>query len=137
MERKIIRDIIFLKQKSKPAAASDTSTGDDLYDTLTANRERCVGLAANMIGVNKRIIIVQTPLAPIVMYNPTIISHSNESFEAEEGCLSLDGVRKTKRWERIEVEYQDREMKKRKGKFSGFTAQIIQHEIDHCNGIII
>ncbi len=137
MERKIIRDVLFLMQKSSPAKAEDIKTGDDLKDTLIANSEHCVGLAANMIGVRKNIIVVQTPLAPIVMYNPKIISHSEKSYETEEGCLSLDGVRKTMRWEEVEVEYQDRTMKKHKGRYSGFTAQIIQHEIDHCNGIII
>ena len=137
MEKQIIRDIIFLKRRSQPAGISDASVGDDLADTLKANRERCAGLAANMIGISKRIIVIQTPLAPMVMFNPKIISHSGGSYEAEEGCLSLEGTRKTKRWESIEVEYYDRSMKKHTSGYSGFTAQIIQHEIDHCNGIII
>ena len=137
MKKPIVKDIIFLKQKSLPATKDDLDTAQDLADTLTANRERCVGLAANMIGVRKNIIIVQTQLMPIIMLNPVITWHSKESYDTEEGCLSLVGSRKTKRWEGIEVEYDDTSMKKHKSKFSGFTAQIIQHEIDHCSGIII
>lgn len=137
MEKEIIRDIRFLKQRSAPAAKTDIQAAADLIDTLRANSERCVGLAANMIGVRKNIIIVQTPLAPVVMLNPKIISHSDESYIAEEGCLSLDGTRKTRRWNSIEVEYSDMSFKPHTGKYSGFTAQIIQHEIDHCAGIII
>ena len=137
MERKIVKDIMFLRSKSAPASAEDAGTAQDLADTLKANRERCVGLAANMIGVRRNIIIVQTQLAPIIMMNPRITEHSEKSYEAEEGCLSLEGTRKALRYESITVEYCDTRMKKHKGKFSGFTAQIIQHEIDHCNGIII
>lgn len=137
MEKMIVKDIVFLKQKSLPATKDDFQTAEDLSDTLHANRERCVGLAANMIGVRKNMIIVQTPMMPIIMLNPIITWHSKESYETEEGCLSLIGTRKTKRWEIIEVSYADTSMKQHTGKFSGFTAQIIQHEIDHCNGIII
>lgn len=137
MERKIVKDIMFLKLKSSPAGKADVPTAVDLIDTLRANSERCVGLAANMIGVRKNIIIVQTPVVPIVMMNPVMTSHSEESYEAEEGCLSLEGTRKTMRYESVEIEYCDMSMKRHKEKYSGFTAQIIQHEMDHCKGIII
>lgn len=137
MERKIVKDIMFLSRRSVPASKDDIPTAIDLIDTLRANSSQCVGLAANMIGVRKNIIIVQTQLMPVVMINPRIISHSSESYETEEGCLSLQGKRKTKRWNTVEVEYSDMQMKYHKGTYSGFTAQIIQHEMDHCNGIII
>ena len=137
MEKQIVKDIIFLSKKSAPASRADMQTAADLTDTLRANRGSCVGLAANMIGVRKRIIIVDTGIAPIVMFNPRIVSHSGESYEAEEGCLSLEGTRKTRRYRSIEVEYMDMGFNKRRGTFTGFAAQIIQHEIDHCNGIII
>ena len=137
MEKQIIRDIIFLKRRSQPAGISDASVGDDLADTLKANRERCAGLAANMIGISKRIIVIQTPLAPVVMFNPKIVSHSAESYEAEEGCLSLEGVRKTTRYNEIEVEFQDICFQRQKKTFSDLTAQIIQHEMDHLEGILI
>ncbi len=137
MVKNIVRDIFFLRQRSHPASKADLSVATDLMDTLKANTEHCVGLAANMIGVRKNIIIVQTQLAPIVMFNPQMISHSQESYEAEEGCLSLDGTRKTLRYNSIEIEYYDRNFRKHKGTYTGFTAQIIQHEMDHCKGIII
>ena len=137
LEKKIVKDIMFLRLKSVPATKEDSAAAQDLADTLRANSERCVGLAANMIGVRKNIIIVQTQLAPIIMLNPRITAHSDKSYEAEEGCLSLEGTRKTLRYEKITVEYCDTAMKKHTGSFSGFTAQIIQHEIDHCNGKII
>lgn len=114
----------------------DLATANDLLETLAANRERCVGMAANMIGENKNIIAVTVGFFNIVMFNPKIVSKSGE-YETEEGCLSLDGVRKTKRYEEIEVEYLDISFKKQRKKYSGFTAQIIQHEIDHLSGIII
>ena len=137
MVREIIRDTFILMKKSERAGKEDLQTARDLLDTLNANRERCVGLAANMIGVNKNIIAVQMGIVPVIMINPVIISHSKESYETEEGCLSLDGVRTTKRWNEIEVEYEDMTMKKHKSKYKGLIAQIIQHETDHCNGIII
>ncbi|MBR2176880.1 MAG: peptide deformylase [Clostridia bacterium] len=137
MEKKIVKDIMFLRQKSTPAAKGDMQTAIDLIDTLRANADICVGLAANMIGIKKNIIIVQTSFAPVVMINPVIIAHSDESYEAEEGCLSLEGTRKTTRWNNIEVEYSDMKFKRQKRTYSGFSAQIIQHEIDHCKGIII
>ena len=137
MVREIIKDTFILMKKSERAGKEDLQTARDLLDTLNANRERCVGLAANMIGVNKNIIAVQMGIVPVIMINPVIISHSKESYETEESCLSLDGVRTTKRWNEIEVEYEDMTMKKHKSKYKGLIAQIIQHETDHCNGIII
>lgn len=137
MVREIIKDTFILMKKSERADKSDWQTARDLLDTLNANRERCVGLAANMIGVNKTIIAVQMGIVPVVMINPVIVSHSKESYETEEGCLSLEGVRRTNRWNEIEVEYYDMTMKRHKNVYKGFVAQIIQHETDHCNGIII
>lgn len=138
MVRNITRDVLFLKRKSVPAknCKEDLATANDLLETLSANRERCVGMAANMIGENKNIIAVTVGFFNIVMFNPKIVSKSGE-YETEEGCLSLDGIRKTKRYEEIEVEYLDISFKKQRKKYSGFTAQIIQHEIDHLSGIII
>ena len=136
MIKPINRDIIFLSQKSEEATQKDTQTGKDLQDTLTANRERCVGMAANMIGVKKRIIIVNIGFVNLVMYNPVILK-KDSPYETEEGCRSLDGVRKTVRYENIEVECFDSSWKKHREKFSGWTAQIIQHEMDHLEGIII
>jgi len=136
MVRPVVRDILFLGQKSEPAAAADDNVVQDLLDTLQANAEHCVGMAANMIGVKKNIIVVNMGFANIVMINPVIIRKSG-AYEAEEGCLSLDGVRKTTRYQDIEVEYLDRQFKKQRQKYSGWTAQIIQHECDHLQGIII
>ena len=136
MIKPIVRDTFFLSQKSEPATKQDLSVGQDLRDTLQANREQCVGMAANMIGVKKRIIIVNAGLADLVMVNP-VITKESAPYEAEEGCLSLDGVRKTTRYQNIEVEYLDSSWKKHRQRFSGWTAQIIQHEIDHLNGILI
>ena len=137
MVREIIKDTFILMKKSEKAGKEDIRIARDLLDTLNANKEICVGLAANMIGENKNIIAVQMGIIPVVMINPVIVSHSSGSYETEEGCLSLEGVRKTKRWNEIEVEYYDMMMKKHRNKYKGFAAQIIQHEIDHCNGIII
>ena len=136
MIRPIIRDIFFLRQKSEAATVQDIETGRDLQDTLKANRDRCVGMAANMIGIRKRIIIVNIGLLDLVMFNP-VITAKEGPYETEEGCLSLDGVRKTTRYMKIEVEYTDSSWKKHRQAFSGRTAQIIQHEVDHLNGIII
>lgn len=137
MVKNIIKDESFLSKKSIDATKDDLSIGNDLIDTLKFNRSRCVGMAANMIGVSKRIIIFEDEnKAYIVMYNPIILKKEGE-YEAEEGCLSLDGVRKAKRYKKIKVEYLDFEFRKRIKTYIGFTAQIIQHEIDHCNGIII
>ena len=136
MIRPIVKDIFFLGQKSETATKQDLNVGHDLMDTLQANRERCVGMAANMIGIKKRIIIVSMGFLNVVMYNPVIVK-KDSPYETEEGCLSLTGVRKTKRYENIEVEYYDSSWKKHRQKYSGWTAQIIQHECDHLEGIII
>jgi len=136
MIRPIVRDIFFLGQKSEIATMQDLSVGQDLQDTLKANQDRCVGMAANMIGVKKRIIIVNIGIINLVMYNPVIVKKDGP-FETEEGCLSLDGVWKTTRYQNIEVEYLDGSWKKHRQKYSGWTAQIIQHEMDHLEGIII
>lgn len=136
MIRPIMKDVEFLSQKAEPASKKDKEVIEDLVDTLKANLEKCVGMAANMIGINKSIIVFCAGKMIIPMVNPVIINKQNP-YEAEESCLSLTGIRKTVRYENIEVEYLDKKFKKHKDKFNGFTAQIIQHEIDHCNGIII
>lgn len=136
MVKQIVRDIFFLGQPSEPATQADLSVGRDLLDTLQANREACVGMAANMIGVKKNIIIVNMGLIDVVMFNPVIISRRGR-YETEEGCLSMEGVRKTTRYQEIEVEYYDFSWKKQRQKLSGWTAQIAQHEIDHLSGKII
>lgn len=136
MVKQIVRDIFFLSQKSEPATREDLQTGKDLQDTLQANRDHCVGMAANMIGVKKNIIIVNMGLWDVVMFNPVIVSKSG-LYETEEGCLSLDGVRKTTRYQNIEVAYQDFSWKKQRLKLNGWTAQIVQHEMDHLSGRII
>ena len=136
MVKQIVRDIFFLGQPSEPATQADLSVGRDLLDTLQANREACVGMAANMIGVKKNIIIVIMGLIDVVMFNPVIISRRGR-YETEEGCLSLEGVRKTTRYQEIEVEYYDSSWKMQRQKLSGWTAQIAQHEIDHLSGKII
>ena len=136
MIRPIVRDILFLGQKSTEATRQDIPVGDDLRDTLAANRDRCVGMAGNMIGIRKRVIIVNAGLADLVMFNPVITKKAGP-YETEEGCLSLDGVRKTTRFRDITVEYLDSSWNRYVQNFSGWTAQIIQHEVDHLDGIII
>lgn len=136
MIKEINRDIFILSQKSVPATENDRQTGEDLLETLIANSERCVGMAANMIGVLKNIIAINDNGNYIVMYNPEILKADKE-YETEEGCLSLDGVRKTKRYRKIKVRYLDNDFKIKIKTYDGFTAQIIQHEVDHLNGIII
>lgn len=136
MVKPVVRDIIFLGRASAPATVDDLPIADDLLDTLKANAGRCVGMAANMIGAAKRIIAFECDGGYMVMLNPEIVK-SSEPYTAEEGCLSLDGTRPAKRFKSIKMRYQNREMQTRLKTFSGFTAQIIQHEIDHCNGIII
>lgn len=136
MIRPIIRDVLFLGQKSFPATRADIPVGDDLLDTLKANTDRCVGMAANMIGVHKNIIVIDTGLLKQVMYNPIITKRSGP-YETQEGCLSLDGVRPATRYREITVRFQDREFKWHTVRYTGFPAQIIQHEIDHLSGIII
>lgn len=136
MNRQIVHDPLFLAVKSEPATEADKQVIVDLLDTLRANLDRCVGMAANMIGVRKRIIVFCNGPMQMIMVNPQITSRTG-AFETEEGCLSLAGVRKAKRYQKITVKYQDQTFKQRTGSFEGFTAQIIQHEIDHCDGILI
>ena len=136
MNKPIVKDVLFLGQKSDDASPQDVSAGQDLQDTLRANQDRCAGMAANMIGVKKRIIIVNMGILNVVMYNPVILK-KDTPYETEEGCLSLEGVRKTVRYQNIEVEFRDGSWNKHRQKYSGWTAQIIQHEVDHLNGIII
>ena len=138
MVRTIMKDVVFLAQKSIPAVngEEDRQTAQDLLDTLRANQGGCVGMAANMIGVSKRIIAVDDEGTYLLMYNPEIIK-SSQPYETEEGCLSLTGTRRTKRWKSIKVKYENEDFLVRFKTFTGCTAQIIQHEIDHCNGIII
>ena len=136
MVRSIVKEAIFLGQKSELATPGDTVVINDLLDTLKANAEHCVGLAANMIGIKKRIIVYSVGMIGVPMINPVIITKA-KPYETEEGCLSLVGVRKTTRYETIEVDYLDRNYKKQRQTFTGWTAQIIQHEIDHCDGIVI
>ena len=135
MVRNIIKDI-FIFRKAEEATKEDLSIAQDLLDTLNANKAICVGMAANMIGFNKRIITFMTPFGASVMINPYIVK-KDKMYDTEEGCLSLAGVRKTKRFEKITVEYLDMTFKKHRAEFNGYIAQIIQHEIDHCDGVII
>ncbi|MBQ7796230.1 MAG: peptide deformylase [Lachnospiraceae bacterium] len=136
MVRTIIRNKGFLARKSTRATEADAKIASDLMDTFLANKENCVGMAANMIGWLKNIIVVDAGFAPLVMYNP-IITKKEGPYETEEGCLCHEGERKTIRYERITVMYQDHAFKPQKQTFSGYVAQIIQHEVDHCNGIVI
>lgn len=136
MIKPIVKDILFLGQKSEIATKEDIKIVDDLVDTLRANLKDCVGMAANMIGVKKRILVFSVGEIIVPMINPVILKKEN-SYETEESCLSLNGFRKTTRYEKIEVEYFDKNFKKHKEVFTGFIAQIIQHEIDHFEGIII
>lgn len=136
MIQKIIKDTMFLAQRSEEATEVDKQVVSDLKDTLQANSKTCVGMAANMIGVKKRIIVVDLGILPMILINPKIVQKSG-SYEAEEGCLSLAGVRKTTRYREITVEYQDEHFQRQKQKFSGFIAQNIQHQCDHLEGKII
>lgn len=136
MVREIVKDPILLGRKSRDATVADLPLARDLLDTLEANRERCVGMAANMIGEAVRIIVFDHEGKAMVMLNPEIVKAS-ERYETEEGCLSLEGVRKTKRYRSIKVRYQNERLQLRLKTFTGWTAQIIQHEIDHCGGILI
>ena len=136
MIKPIIKDPIFLAQQSEPATVLDLSVAQDLRDTLAAHRDGCVGMAANMIGVARRVIIFDDNGSPTVMFNPEIIKCSG-AYEAEEGCLSLTGTRKARRFRSIKVRYQNERFETRLKTYTGFTAQIIQHEIDHCNGVLI
>ena len=136
MIREICRDETFLAQKAASATADDLATAQDLLDTLTAHKDGCVGMAANMIGVCKRIIAFDNEGTYMVMFNPVIVRQSGP-YEAQEGCLSLSGVRKTKRFQTIKVQWQNEKFQTRLKTFTGWTAEIIQHEIDHCEGILI
>ena len=136
MVREIVHDPVFLAQKSSPASQEDIPVADDLLQTLHANADKCVGMAANMIGVSRRIIVFDDNGTASEMFNPEIIA-AKEPFETEEGCLSLTGVRKTKRYKTVKVRWQTRQFQTRIKNFTGWTAQIIQHEIDHLNGILI
>ena len=136
MVQKIVKGKHIFARKAQPATEADKQVVTDSIDTLRANREICVGMAANMIGVNKSVIVVAAGPFQFAMVNPVITQKSGES-KTEEGCLSLDGVRACVRYEEIEVDDLDSSFKPQHGKYSGFTAQIIQHEIDHCNGVVI
>ena len=137
MIQELVHDPILLARRSAPATKEDLQTARDLLDTLTAHKESCVGMAANMIGVTKRIMVFDCDGAYMTMLNPEIISSAGE-YETEEGCLSLlGGPRKTRRFQKIKVRYQNLDMQTRLKTFTGWTAQIIQHEIDHCNGVLI
>ena len=136
MIREICRDEPFPPQKPAPATADDLATAQDLLDTLTAHKDGCVGMAANMIGVNKRIIAFDNEGTYMVMFNPVILKKEG-AYQTEEGCLSLSGTRQTERFQSIKVQWQNEKFQTRAKTFTGWTAQIIQHEIDHCNGILI
>ena len=136
MIREICKAEVFLAQKAEAATADDLSTAQDLLDTLIAHKDGCVGMAANMIGVNKRIIAFENDGEYMLMFNPVIVKKSGP-YDTEEGCLSLSGTRKTKRFQTIKVRWQNERFQERIKTFTGWTAQIIQHEIDHCEGIVI
>ncbi|MCR4620531.1 MAG: peptide deformylase [Clostridiales bacterium] len=136
MIRRIVTDPVFLARKSEPASEADMGTAADLEDTLRANLDCCVGMAANMIGAHRRIIVFFAGTVPVVMFNPRVVCGTGR-YETEESCLSLGGSRKALRWHKITVAYMDRWFRPREGTFEGYTAQIIQHEIDHCDGILI
>lgn len=136
MVHEICKDMFILSRKASPATVEDLGVARDLLDTLAAHREGCVGMAANMIGVCKRIIAFDNGGTYMVMFNPVVVSQSGP-YETEEGCLSLTGTRKTKRFQSIQVQWQNEKFQTRRRTFTGWTAEIIQHEIDHCNGILI
>ena len=136
MIKPIMKDPMFLSVKSQPATAADSQVAQDLIDTLLAHKNECVGMAANMIGVHKNIIVFANHGVPTIMYNPKIIEKSMP-YEDEEGCLSLTGTRPVKRYDKIKVTYENLMFVPTVSEFSGYTAQIIQHEIDHCNGILV
>ena len=136
MVREICKDEVFLAQKAEPATPADLEVAADLLETLKAHKDSCVGMAANMIGVNKRIIAFDNEGTYMVLFNPEILKKSGPC-QAQEGCLSLTGLRPAKRWQSIKVRYQNEKFQERLKTFTGWTAQIIQHEIDHCEGVII
>ena len=137
MIRPIVKDILFLQRKAEKASRKDASDGRDLLDTLTAHSDTCVGMAANMIGSTKAIIAVSDNGRLLLMYNPEVTKASPSTYDTEEGCLSLSGRRPCRRYDWIEVRYEDENFHKKKKKFSGFTAEIVQHEMDHLAGILI
>ncbi len=136
MIRDICRDEFFLAQRSEPATPEDLPVAADLLDTLKHHRDECVGMAANMIGVSRRIIAFDDGGTYMVMFDPEIVKRSGP-YEAEEGCLSLTGIRRARRWQTIKVRWKNEKFQERLKTFTGWTAQIIQHEIDHCEGIVI
>ena len=136
MVKPIMRDLFFLRQKAEKATKGDFPVAIDLLDTLKAHEDGCVGMAANMIGINKAIIVVAAGPFQFAMVNPVITKKSG-GYSTEESCLSLDGAKACTRYQEIEVDYLNGDFKPQHGKYSGFTAQIIQHEIDHCNGVVI
>mgnify|MGYP004560677675 FL=1 len=136
MVREICRDETFLAQQAEPATPEDIDVARDLLDTLEAHKDGCVGMAANMIGVNKRIIAFENDGKYTVMFNPVIVKKA-DPYEAEEGCLSLVGTRRVKRWRSVRVQWKNEKFQTRIKTFTCFTAEIIQHEIDHCDGIVI
>ena len=137
MIREIVKDTFFLSQKSEPATRQDQPVIQDLLDTVRANADRCVGMAANMIGERKTILVAQAGKDYLVMVNPKVVDHSRQCYETEESCLSLTGQRPVKRYSVIVVEYLDRKFKRKKQTFRDFEAQIIPHEMDHFEGIIL
>ena len=137
MIRPIVKDILFLQRKAEKASQKDRAAGRDLLDTLAAHSDTCVGLAANMIGASKAIIAIQDEKRFLLLYNPVITKHSPTSYDTEEGCLSLAGKRPCRRYDWVEVKYEDEDFHKKRKRFQGFTAEIIQHEIDHLEGILI
>ena len=136
MVKPIMRDIFFLNQPSEPATETDRRTGMELLDTLKAHEEECVGMAANMIGYLKTMMVVLDENKYLILINPVILKTSGKTYQTEEGCLSLQGVRKTQRYESIKVSYLDQDFKKKIKTFKGYTAQIIQHELDHFDGVL-
>ncbi|WP_301874537.1 peptide deformylase [uncultured Dialister sp.] len=137
MIRPIVKDILFLQRKAEKASRKDSAAGRDLLDTLAAHSDTCVGLAANMIGASKAIIAIRDEKRFLLLYNPVITKHSPTSYDTEEGCLSLAGKRPCRRYDWVEVKYEDEDFHKKRKRFQGFTAEIIQHEIDHLEGILI
>lgn len=137
MIRPIVKDIFFLSRKAEKASSKDRKDGQDLLDTLMAHYEDCVGLAANMIGSTKAIIAIRDGDRSLLLYNPVITKHSPGAYDTEEGCLSLTGQRPCRRYDWIEVKYEDESFHKKRKRFQSFTAEIIQHEIDHLEGILI
>lgn len=133
----IVKDILFLGRKAEKASSRDRKDGQDLLDTLEAHRDHCVGLAANMIGSTKAIIAILDGERAMVLYNPVITKHSPAFYDTEEGCLSLPGQRPCRRYDWVEVKYEDASFHKKKQRFKGFTAEIVQHEMDHLEGILI